>query len=79
MTLPEEAQALFEKLRETRLTLAREQGVPPYVIFHDKTLAEMALMRPQNNGDLSLISGIGESKRAKYGAAFLAVIQEAAV
>ncbi len=79
MTLPEEAQVLFEKLRETRLALAREQGVPPYVIFHDKTLAEMALMRPQNNGDLSLISGIGESKRAKYGAAFLTVIREAAI
>jgi ATP-dependent DNA helicase RecQ len=39
----------------------------------------MTLMRPQNNGDLSLISGIGESKRAKYGAAFLAVIQKEAI
>jgi len=75
-TLPEEAQILFEKLREARLTLARDQGVPPYVIFHDKTLAEMALMRPQNDGDLSLISGIGESKRTKYGASFLKVIRE---
>ena len=65
---------LFEKLRAQRLELARAQNVPPYVIFHDKTLAEMAARRPRSLTDLVAIPGIGETKLARYGDAFLKVI-----
>ncbi len=66
--------ALFDALREKRLELARAQGVPPYVIFHDKTLAEMANQHPTTEAALAAISGIGETKRQRYGAAFLEVL-----
>jgi len=65
---------LFEALRELRRNLAREAGVPPYVIFHDSTLREMAAQRPFTDADLSRISGIGTRKREAYGPAFLEVI-----
>ena len=75
--LPETAgeRRLFEALRSRRLELAREQGVPPYVIFHDRTLAEMARLRPQSEQDLGQVSGVGEVKRERYGEAFLEVIR----
>ncbi|MHB8765894.1 MAG: RecQ family ATP-dependent DNA helicase, partial [Deferrisomatales bacterium] len=63
--------ALFERLRALRLELARAQGVPPYVIFHDATLREMALLRPQTLAGLAAVSGVGETKLARYGAQFL--------
>jgi len=66
--------ALFEKLRALRLELARAQGLPPYVIFHDSTLVEMARSRPQTEGDLAAIPGVGRSKLERYGADFLAAI-----
>ena len=72
--LPAADHALFEKLRATRLELARAQSVPPYVIFHDKTLAEMAARRPRSIADLGAIPGVGEAKLARYGQAFLAVV-----
>jgi len=65
---------LFNALREHRLMLARERGVPPYVIFHDSTLQEMAQRRPVCSDDLRTISGIGDKKLNEYGASFLAVI-----
>jgi ATP-dependent DNA helicase RecQ len=65
---------LFDRLRALRKTLADEQGVPPYVIFHDKTLAAMALHRPASEEALLRINGVGESKLERYGAAFLAEI-----
>jgi ATP-dependent DNA helicase RecQ len=65
---------LFEALRERRRGLARDQGVPPYVIFHDATLREMAQLKPRTLADLSNISGVGTRKLDTYGAAFLAVI-----
>ncbi len=68
------AQDLFERLRRLRLELARDQGVPPYVIFHDKTLAAMAVHRPTDRHALLQISGVGEAKLERYGEAFLAVI-----
>ncbi len=67
--------ALFEALRACRLALAREQAVPPYVIFHDKTLLAMAARRPTTAHALALISGVGEAKLARYGEAFLTVIR----
>jgi ATP-dependent DNA helicase RecQ len=68
---------LWEALRECRRVCAEEQGVPPYVIFHDKTLREMAEQMPQNQREFGYLSGVGERKLEKYGAAFLAVIQAA--
>ncbi|MDR3467636.1 MAG: DNA helicase RecQ [Xanthobacteraceae bacterium] len=72
--LPAADHGLFEKLRAKRLELARSQNVPPYVIFHDKTLAEMAARRPRSMADLGAIPGVGEAKRARYGQAFLEVV-----
>ena len=65
---------LFDALRELRRDLAKEAGVPPYVIFHDSTLREMAMRRPRNDLDLGHIAGIGVRKREVYGQAFLDVI-----
>ena len=67
---------LFEALRALRTRLAREQGVPPYVIFHDATLREIARQRPQTPGDLSLIGGIGAGKIERYGDEVLDVVAE---
>ena len=66
--------ALWHALRETRLRIAREQGVPPYVIFHDATLQAMISQRPQSLGEFGKISGVGERKLEKYGEAFLGVL-----
>jgi ATP-dependent DNA helicase RecQ len=68
---------LWEALRARRLELAREQGVPPYVIFHDATLLEMVRRRPRDLGALSLIPGVGRSKLERYGETFLALIAAA--
>ncbi|MBV9982728.1 DNA helicase RecQ [Bradyrhizobium sp.] len=68
--------ALFDKLRAKRLELAKAQNVPPYVIFHDKTLTEMAARRPRSLAELGAIPGAGEVKLARYGEAFLRVIDE---
>jgi len=65
---------LFEALRACRRDLAKEEGVPPYVIFHDSTLREMALKRPRSDADLAHITGVGARKREAYGRAFLEVI-----
>ncbi len=64
-------QPLFEALRELRLRLAHERGVPPYVIFHDASLQEMARRRPVSSEQLLDISGVGEGKLARFGPAFL--------
>jgi ATP-dependent DNA helicase RecQ len=65
---------LFDALRACRRELAQEAGVPPYVIFHDSTLREMAQMRPRSDAELGHITGIGTRKRDAYGQAFLDVI-----
>ncbi len=62
---------LFELLRKRRKELADEQGVPPYVVFPDKTLIEMAAYFPQARTSLRAIHGVGEAKLEKYGTAFL--------
>jgi ATP-dependent DNA helicase RecQ len=66
---------LFDALRECRRTLASEAGVPPYVIFHDSTLREMATVQPATLGELGRITGVGARKLEAYGDAFLAVIR----
>lgn len=70
--------ALFEALRAKRRELAEEGGVPPYVIFHDSVLREMAVRRPPNRATLAMISGVGERKLDAYGEAFLKVIRDVA-
>jgi ATP-dependent DNA helicase RecQ len=73
-TLPATDRDLFETLRARRLELAKAQNVPPYVIFHDKTLMEMAARSPRSMAELRAIAGVGEAKLARYGKAFLEVI-----
>jgi ATP-dependent DNA helicase RecQ len=68
--------ALWEALRDCRRELAEEQGVPPYVIFHDRTLQEMCSVLPQNLTQFGCITGVGERKLEKYGAVFLRVIAQ---
>jgi len=68
--------ALWEALRECRRELAEEQGVPPYVIFHDRTLQELCVSLPETMSQFSDIGGVGERKLEKYGAIFLEVIGE---
>jgi len=75
--LPAAAQSLFEALRSERAALAKSQGVPPYVVFHDTTLRAMALERPQTMAELGTIPGIGEGKLKRYGAEFLALLRAA--
>jgi ATP-dependent DNA helicase RecQ len=70
-------EALFAALRTRRLELARAQGVPPYVIFHDATLLEMVRRRPRDLAAMSVIPGVGRSKLERYGETFLAVIAKA--
>jgi ATP-dependent DNA helicase RecQ len=68
--------SLFSLLRNKRKELADAAGVPPYVIFSDKTLVEMAAYFPQARDSLLNISGVGRVKYERYGAAFLAIIRE---
>lgn len=67
---------LLSVLKTLRLAIAREQNLPPYVIFHDKTLMDMVLMRPENIDQLALVHGVGRSKLDKYGALFLRALRE---
>jgi ATP-dependent DNA helicase RecQ len=67
--------ALFERLRTLRKQLADAQGLPPYVIFHDATLREMAARRPQTLGQFAGIRGVGEGKLKRYGQQFMAALQ----
>jgi ATP-dependent DNA helicase RecQ len=67
---------LFERLRAVRLAIARERNVPPYVIFHDTTLREMARLRPSSVADLRQIYGVGLKKADDFGQAFLDAIAE---
>ncbi|HUL26771.1 MAG TPA: DNA helicase RecQ [Streptosporangiaceae bacterium] len=65
--LPAEAMGVFELLRAWRAGVAKEQGVPAYVIFHDATLREIAATRPSSLAELGTVSGVGETKLARYG------------
>jgi ATP-dependent DNA helicase RecQ len=65
---------LFEVLRELRAETARERGVPPYLIFSDKTLAEMAGMLPKTEAELLQVAGVGDLKMQHYGDVFLKAI-----
>lgn len=67
---------LFRKLKELRLSIAKEHNLPPYVIFHDKTLMEMAARLPKDREEMAHIGGVGQSKLTRYGDQFLSVIQD---
>ncbi len=73
-TLNAEQEALFELLRQHRKKLAEEHSVPPYVIFHDRTLHNMAVLRPETLDQFSELSGVGQAKLERYGKEFLRVI-----
>ncbi|MCK5519118.1 MAG: HRDC domain-containing protein, partial [Alphaproteobacteria bacterium] len=67
---------LFAALKSARLALAKAQNVPSYVIFHDKTLREMATIKPSSLDDLAQVHGMGERKMERYGRVFLEVIEQ---
>ncbi|MFO1359428.1 DNA helicase RecQ [Plasticicumulans sp.] len=73
-TLSAEQRVLWDALRQKRLELAREQGVPPYVIFHDATLLDFIVRAPRTLAELATVSGVGRSKLERYGETFLAVL-----
>jgi ATP-dependent DNA helicase RecQ len=75
LTLSPADQPLFEALRAWRSGEAKSQHVPPYVIFHDRTLAEIAAIKPGGRAALERINGVGEGKLARYGAAVLEVVE----
>ena len=67
---------LFEVLRKIRMEIARENGVPPYIVFNDKTLIDMCVKLPATEEKFLEVSGVGENKRKKYGRQFLDAIAE---
>ena len=73
--LPEALQPVFEALRAWRAAQSKEQGVPAYVIFHDATLRELATRHPSSIQELGTVTGVGESKLAKYGDELLEVLR----
>ena len=72
--LAEEEKGLFEKLRSLRTEIARAEGVPPYIVFSDKTLVSMCVIKPRTKTQMLSVSGVGEFKYTKYGERFLAAI-----
>ena len=68
-------EALFEKLRALRMQIAREENVPPYIVFSDKTLVHMCRVKPENKAKMLTVSGVGEFKFGKYGERFLKEIR----
>ena len=74
--MPAEAAPLFDRLRAWRAAAAKEQGVPAYVIFHDATLRQIAALRPPTLQALATVSGVGETKLARFGQQVLDVVAE---
>ncbi len=66
---------LFDKLRALRLEIARKENMPPYIVFNDKTLIDMAVRVPSSRQEMLAVSGVGEHKYMKYGERFLAEIE----
>ena len=65
---------LFETLRQLRLTIAREEGIPPYIVFSDKTMIDMSVKAPRDRSSMLGVSGVGEAKYEKYGERFIEAI-----
>ena len=68
---------LFERLRELRMQIARQEKVPPYIVFTDKTLVDMCVKKPRSRAQMLDVSGVGAAKYEKYGERFLDCIKEA--
>jgi ATP-dependent DNA helicase RecQ len=66
---------LLQTLRTLRLAIAKEQNLPPYVIFHDKSLIEMVMLKPVTLEQLAMVHGVGNSKLERYGSMFVSVIK----
>ncbi|MEM7573534.1 MAG: DNA helicase RecQ [Bacteroidota bacterium] len=73
---PRTRDSLFNRLKELRLEIARENGKPPYIIFDDRALEEMAAMKPTTEVELARVNGVGQHKLALYGPDFLRVIRK---
>lgn len=67
---------LFDKLREKRLEIARQEGMPPYIIFSDKTLTDMCVKVPLNREEMLNVTGVGQNKYERYGEKFIEFIRE---
>ena len=67
-------EALFQKLRALRLDIARELGKPPYIVFSDKTLRDMARIKPVTNAQFLAVNGVGQHKLDLYGQRFMQAI-----
>jgi len=75
-TVKRERLGLFDELREVRKALARESGIPPYLVFNDATLQEMVAQKPMNDAEMGRISGVGERKLHRFGDQFMSVIKK---
>jgi ATP-dependent DNA helicase RecQ len=73
LELTEGEAALFETLRALRMEIAKEEKVPPYIVFSDKTLVHMSVKKPKTKEAMLSVSGVGEFKFEKYGERFLAI------
>jgi ATP-dependent DNA helicase RecQ len=74
--LPAGAEPLFERLRAWRREVAKEQGVPAYVVFPDATLRQIAASPPSTLAELAAVNGVGETKLARYGQQILDLLGE---
>jgi len=74
--LSQEGEVLFGALRQLRKELASENGIAPFMVFHDRTLRDMVRQHPRTLDDMRTVSGVGDSKLERYGEAFLAVLLE---
>jgi ATP-dependent DNA helicase RecQ len=74
--LPASAEPVFERLRAWRTAVAKEQGMPPYVIFHDATLREIAAAPPSTLAELAMVNGVGETKLTRYGQQILDLLAD---
>ena len=74
LKLSPEEEMLFEKLRTLRLKIAKEEKVPPYIVFSDKTLIHMSVQKPRTREDMLSVSGVGAFKYEKYGERFLEIM-----
>ena len=74
MEFTEAEEKLFERLRALRTEIAREEKVPPYIVFSDKTLIHMCLLKPKTKAGMLAVSGVGEFKYEKYGERFLSCV-----
>jgi len=75
LDLSEAEEELFEKLRTLRLKIAKEEKVPPYIVFSDKTLIHMSVQKPKNREEMLQVSGVGTFKYDKYGERFLEILK----